>query len=63
MRTTTTLNIMRITRAMLINFAVFCLFQQTFFCEKVNGNTMKRQKTSALKQFSLPRLFKRLTAY
>ena len=38
----TTLNIMRITRAMLMIFSVFCLIQQTFPREKVNGNTMKR---------------------
>ena len=32
---------------------VFCLFQQTFACEKIKGNIMKRQKTSALKRFQL----------
>ena len=60
---------MRTARAMLMNFCsvnsprceiliwvckVFCLFQQTFAYEKTKGNIMKRQKTSALKHFSLP---------
>ena len=55
---------MRAARAMLLNFfivntpschilmwvcKVFCLFQ--FACEKVKGNIMKRQKTSALNSF------------
>ena len=69
--------IMRTTRAMLINLCivdtprcqifiwvrkVFCLLQQTFACEKVRGNIMKRHKTSALKHFSLPRYYKKWTA-
>ena len=33
--------------------------QQNFACEKVKGNIMKRQKTSALKHFSLPRYLKK----
>ena len=68
---------MRTTRAMLINLCivdtprcqifiwvrkVFCLLQQTFACEKVRGNIMKRHKTSALKHFSLPRYYKKWTA-
>ena len=69
----TTLNIMRSTRAMLMKFCivstprcqvliwvckVFYLFRQNFACEKVKGNIMKRQKTSGLKHFSLPRYSK-----
>ena len=68
---------MRTARAMLMNFCivntprcqvliwvckVFCLFQQTFACEKVNDNIMERQKTLAFKQFSLLRYFKKWTA-
>ena len=37
---------------------VFRLFQQIFACGKVNGNTTKRQKTSAFKNFLLPRYSK-----
>ena len=70
----TTSNIMRATRAKLMNccivntpkcqiliwmYKVFCLFQQTFSCEK--GNIMKTQKTSAFKHFSLPRYSKKWT--
>ena len=40
---------------------VFCLFQQTFAGENFKGNIMKRQKTSALKHFSLPRYSKKWT--
>ena len=42
---------------------VFCIFQQTFAREKVKVNIMKRQKTSALKHFSLPRYSKKWTPY
>ena len=67
----------QITRAMLMNFCavltprcqiliwvckVFRVFQRIFACEKVKGNIMKRQKTSALKHFSLPRYSKKWTA-
>ena len=69
---------MRTERAMLINVCivdtprcqiliwvckVFSLFQQTFACEKVRGNIMKRQKTSALKHFSLSKYSKKWTTY
>ena len=69
----TILNILRTTRAMLINFCiintsrgqipicgckVFCLFQHIFFCGNVNSNTTKRQKTSAFKHFLLLRYSK-----
>ena len=68
---------MRTARAMLMNFCivntprceiliwvckVFCLFQQTFAYEKTKGNIMKRQKTSALKHFSLPLYSRKWTA-
>ena len=53
---------MRTTRAMLMNFCSILLVLADFACEKVNGNIVKRQKTSALKQFSLPRYFKKRTA-
>ena len=64
----TTLNILRTTRAMLMNFCIintqrgqiliFRLFRPIFTCGKVKGNTTKRQKTSAFKYFLLPRHFK-----
>ena len=73
----TTLNILRTTRAMLLNFCfvntpkcqiltwvckVLCLFKQIFASEKVKGNFIKRQKISALKRFSLSRYSKKWTA-
>ena len=66
----TTLNILRTTTAMLMNFCiintqrghilicgckVFCLFQQIFVCGKVKGNTTKRHKALAFTYFLLPR--------
>ena len=39
---------------------VFCLFQQTFACEKVEGNIMKKDKTSPLKHFLLLRCSKKI---
>ena len=64
----TTLNILRTTRAMLMNFCIintqrgqiliFRLFRPIFTCGKVKGNTTKRLKTSAFKYFLLPRHFK-----
>ena len=66
---------MRTTRAMLMNFCIistprcqilvrtkFCLFQQTFACEKGKGKIMKKQKISTLKYFSLPKYCKKWTA-
>ena len=73
----TTLNILRTTRVMLMNFClintprcqiliwlckVLCLFQQLFTCEKAKGYVIKRQKIPALKLFLLPRYFKKWTA-
>ena len=65
----TTLNIMRTTRAMLMNFALlipqdvrflfgcakYCACFSKLFYEKVKGNIIKRQETSAFKPFSLPK--------
>ena len=54
----TTVNIMRTTRAMFMNFCIV----NTPRCQ-VKGNIMKRQKTSALKHFSLPKYSKKWTAW
>ena len=73
----TALNILKTTRAVLINFCLvdttrcqilfwvyklLCLFQQIFTYGKVKDNIIKRQKISALKCVSLPRSSKKWIA-
>ena len=72
----TTLNILRVTRAFLMNFClvnsprcnilnyvcrVLRLLQQVFTCEKAKDNINKRQKISVLKPILLPKYSKKTT--